>query len=599
MIQADTVLENLAREILMVDGEGKSLIPEYEIIIERGFDQPLPADADRRDVLIIGAGIAGLLTGRILKKAGYNVTILEANDSRVGGRVKTFHTKADGESPFKDPRQYAEAGAMRIPTTHRLVNRLIDVLGLRDKVQSFFNVDVDKNSPEKSTSRTWLKTNGVQVRRSMYSDAHSPSNETGFPIPSQFQGKTANDLLRDALAEPNSWINTDSGLPFEEQIKQQIEGWKKVIQHFDEYSMLRYLRDYYTKQKVAADDQEKLVAYIGTLQNLTSRLFLSFFHSFVDTFYISSEAKYVELAGGNWQLPNALASDLKENLVMEARAIEIQWSSFESGMTGPKAVHRGRPGVYVRTINEPIVKRGKTRSGRVRMEREFTADYMVVTIPFSALRFVSVTPDFSFPKRRAIIELHYDSATKVLLEFSERFWEWDATEWARYLPDEYRGHDAYGGGSITDSPNRFIYYPSHAVPGSRGGVILASYTWADDASRWDSIPSEDRYNFALKGLTELYGKGIKRFFTGFGKTESWMENYYSFGEAAVFTPCQLTTLHPHIPAAEGLVHFAGEHTSLKHAWIEGAIESGVRVAKEIHERATRDRVVLKGGKCNE
>ena len=33
MIQADTVLENLAREILMVDGEGKSLIPEYEIIL--------------------------------------------------------------------------------------------------------------------------------------------------------------------------------------------------------------------------------------------------------------------------------------------------------------------------------------------------------------------------------------------------------------------------------------------------------------------------------------------------------------------------------------------------------------------------------------
>src|SRR5271157_109899 len=175
MIQADTVLDNLAREILMVDGKGKSLIPEYESIIERGFDQPLPADADRRDVLIIGAGIAGLLTGRILKKAGYNVTILEANDSRVGGRVKTFHTKADGDSPFKDPRQYAEAGAMRIPTTHKLVNKLIDVMGLRDKVQPFYNVDVDKNHPETPTFHTWLKTNGRQVRRSVYRGASSPS----------------------------------------------------------------------------------------------------------------------------------------------------------------------------------------------------------------------------------------------------------------------------------------------------------------------------------------------------------------------------------------------------------------------------------------
>jgi monoamine oxidase len=467
MIQDDKLLDNLAREILMVDEEGKSLIPEYESIIERGFANPLPIDVDRRDVPIIGAGIAGLVTGKILKNAGYNVTILEANDNRVGGRVKTFHTSADGEAPFKDPRQYAEVGAMRIPTTHKLVNKLIDVTGLRDKVQPFYNVDVDKNSPEEATFRTWLKTNGVQVQRFLYNDARCPAKETGFLIPSKFQGKTANQLLTEALKEPNGWINSDLSL------KDQIDGWKKIIKYFDEYSMLRYLRYYYTKEEVASQDQEKLIAYIGTLQNLTSRLFLSFFHSFVDTFYISSEAQYVELAGGNWQLPNALVADLRENLVMEARAIEIQWSDPKSPLTGPKAVHREQAGVYVRTINEPMIKRGKARSGRVRLEREFTGDYLVVAIPFSALRFVTVTPDFSFQKRRAIIELHYDSATKVLLEFIERFWEWDATEWARYIPDEYRGHNSRGGGSITDTPNRFIYYPSHAVPESRGGVILA------------------------------------------------------------------------------------------------------------------------------
>jgi len=62
-----------------------------------------------------------------------------------------------------------------------------------------------------------------------------------------------------------------------------------------------------------------------------------------------------------------------------------------------------------------------------------------------------------------------------------------------------------------------------------------------------------------------------------------MENFYSFGEAAVFTPGQITTLHPYIPEPEGPIHFAGEHTSLKHAWIEGAIESAIRVALEIHQ----------------
>jgi monoamine oxidase len=33
------------------------------------------------------------------------------------------------------------------------------------------------------------------------------------------------------------------------------------------------------------------------------------------------------------------------------------------------------------------------------------------------------------------------------------------------------------------------------------------------------------------------------------------------------------------------VHFAGEHTSLKHAWVEGALESAVRAALEVEAAA--------------
>jgi monoamine oxidase len=44
-------------------------------------------------------------------------------------------------------------------------------------------------------------------------------------------------------------------------------------------------------------------------------------------------------------------------------------------------------------------------------------------------------------------------------------------------------------------------------------------------------------------------------------------------------------LYAHMIAPEGPVHFAGEHTSLKHSWIEGAVESGLRAAQEIQECA--------------
>jgi monoamine oxidase len=45
---------------------------------------------------------------------------------------------------------------------------------------------------------------------------------------------------------------------------------------------------------------------------------------------------------------------------------------------------------------------------------------------------------------------------------------------------------------------------------------------------------------------------------------------------------QLTNLHEAISMVEGPVHFAGEHTSLKHSWIEGALESAVRTALEVN-----------------
>jgi monoamine oxidase len=112
-------------------------------------------------------------------------------------------------------------------------------------------------------------------------------------------------------------------------------------------------------------------------------------------------------------------------------------------------------------------------------------------------------------------------------------------------------------------------------------VALASYTWADDARRWDSRTPHDRYTNALRGLIEVHGRRIALFYTGKGQTQSWMQNRYALGEAAVFAPGQFTTLHAAIPTREGNVHFAGEHTSLKHAWIEGAIESGIRTALEI------------------
>ncbi|WP_142310515.1 flavin monoamine oxidase family protein, partial [Bacillus wiedmannii] len=65
-----------------------------------------------KQIIIAGAGISGLVAASLLKEAGHNITILEANN-RIGGRIYTIR------EPFSSG-LYFNAGPLRIPGTHEL-----------------------------------------------------------------------------------------------------------------------------------------------------------------------------------------------------------------------------------------------------------------------------------------------------------------------------------------------------------------------------------------------------------------------------------------------------------------------------------------------
>ena len=86
-----------------------------------------PGGARGRHVAVLGAGIAGLVAAYELTRAGWRVTVLEAN-SRIGGRVWTVRRgdrvvqqgREDQRCAFSEG-LYFNAGAARIPHAHHAI----------------------------------------------------------------------------------------------------------------------------------------------------------------------------------------------------------------------------------------------------------------------------------------------------------------------------------------------------------------------------------------------------------------------------------------------------------------------------------------------
>ena len=88
----------------------------------------LPSGSGRgRKVVILGAGISGLVSAYELRRAGWDVTVIEARD-RVAGRVWTVRGgdrivqtgRPDQLCTFSDG-LYLNAGAARLPSQHHII----------------------------------------------------------------------------------------------------------------------------------------------------------------------------------------------------------------------------------------------------------------------------------------------------------------------------------------------------------------------------------------------------------------------------------------------------------------------------------------------
>lgn len=118
--------------------------------------------------------------------------------------------------------------------------------------------------------------------------------------------------------------------------------------------------------------------------------------------------------------------------------------------------------------------------------------------------------------------------------------------------------------------------------------MIACYNWSQDASRFkgnDTAEEQQLIDIIIEDITVMHGLPPGYLQDQYESHFAWnWQNYeYTRGAFALFNPGQFYEMFPSItrPAGAGLLHFAGEATSVHHAWIAGAIASAYRAVAEI------------------
>lgn len=334
-----------------------------------GLLNALPASAEPfdlprhsgRSVVILGAGIAGLVSAYELERAGWDVTVLEAR-GRVAGRVWTIR---DGDRIVQNGRPdqvarfseglYLNAGAARIPAAHRTI------LGYAKDLRVPLEVMVNANRASK-----W--DFGGQV----YSNRQVTQSVRG-----RFSELLAKAIDRHAL---------DSEIPAAQRadLRQFLASYGELNQRGDyepseRTGFIRHPGGYATTGRpVAGLTLEQIMSQPAWGLPLV-------FEEFFD-----QQSPMLQPIGGMDRIAHALYEKVRTKVRLNSPVSEIR-----------------RVGDRVRIVHGP---------GRQALE----ADYCICTLPLPLLQ--RVANDFSPAKREAIRDVPYVPGVKVAFE-SRRFWE--------------------------------------------------------------------------------------------------------------------------------------------------------------------------------
>lgn len=476
----------------------------------------------QRSVAIIGGGVSGLASAYELSRRGLRVTVYERTN-RPGGRVRT-HRFWDGT--------HGELGAMRIPSNHHCTWHYIDKFGL--STRTFVN-----SNPQALYHLRGLRVPIGQAEKVW--DAYQLAEaERLHPL----------QLLEDFLWQ--AWGSLTAA-----QRRAVLAGY------FDDDELLKLMSMslwQFASERLTPDAWDM----IGHASGLVHYEHASLLEVLVDYFGLF-HAEQSELVGGM----DALIQAFVQALPIDVLRLSSQVDEVVLEQNCARIV-------------------GQSTAGR--FDQEF--DYVVCCAPAPALDQIRFRPELPRQQQQAIRGINYASSSKSIVHVNRRVWETDS--------------GIYGGGSSTDLPIQQCWYPSDNARAVRdastasvvrwgqrdpeishqSAVLTAAYLWEGNARRFATLPERDQDRLVIESLEKLH-PGISDTIDDIVHW-NWDDRVGIGGGAfAYLTPGQHTRYfaelgRPH-PADRPRVFFAGEHLSVAHAWIQGALEPALHAVQAVLE----------------
>lgn len=533
------------RKFLQVAGLAAGAVGLRQVIRSLGLTPPssyhgsfaLQGSGEGTRVIILGAGLAGLVTAYEMSRAGYECHILEARD-RSGGRCWTVRagsvaaevTAAGQQVSEFDGNQFFNAGPDRIPQEHRAVLSYCRDLGV--PIRAFVGLNAAAYYYHENAG----PLSGEKVRlRQAWTDLN---------------GHTMALLATAVAADPGS-------------LQLSEEDGQSLLEYLESYGHLEEAGEEEHPERKGAGEpgdgrpQTRLL-YEGAGQagydtppgafnqsgepleplELRALLEAEFWRHFPFEWEYHQQMALLHPDGGMDQIIGAFEQHVGHLIQLQAEVREVRRTA-----AGVRVVYQDR------------------QTGQ---SHEISGDYCVCTLPLPVL--AGLATDFPAGVQRALAEVAYLPAVRVGLQFARRFWE----------DEDY----IYGGGSYTNLDIGQIWYPSRGYHSAKG-IVDGAHAYGAAAETLGNLAPAARIETVLRQGARIHPQYDEAFETAFAV--AWQHEPYSRGAWAVYTTEQRANLYPMLNQFDDFIYLAGDHMSYLSGWLEGAVLSAHHVSERIHE----------------